>query len=282
MVFTDGVHPPDPALFGYDLYNHYHLNYEDHSITYGFPNGKFAPVRGLVPVSSPENENRTLSPHDLNTVIQLVYDPENKGEHRPFNLISLVVYKGSLNVGTRSVTGAISIYNNLTAGFQWNLIDANNLTRATLECCPTGPAVSEVDNIVFEPASSTTALGSVRPLISTAINTGGDAITDGNATPIELDAVATKNGEFAALELLEVTAPVFDALHVEKSEVKLRGPALDQFLVRGRLQLGAQSNSLDVMSKTVILTFGSYREQIPAGLFSCADNSVCDFTGDSG
>jgi hypothetical protein len=308
MLFTDGINPPDPAL-GFTPWGHYHLNYEDPNIKQAFcsstgtacsiqltainnilqparqiplPGGGYSPT--LERISSPENEPRTLSPHEPGAVIQLVYDPENKGERRPFNLISLVVHRGRLNVGTRSATGSISVYNNLTGGFEWSLIGANNLTRATLEFPPSFDPADHfaVDTIVFEPTLSDPVGAAASPPKSTATGINGEAITNGEATPVELEAINLGNDDPFLMELRELASPALDILDIDKTQVKLLGPALDYFLVRGSLDLGAQSDGVNVASETLVLTFGPFREQIPAGLFDCTDSAECDFTGNLG
>jgi len=96
----------------------------------------------------------------------------------PFDLISIVVSKGRINVGTKSPRG-IEVYNNLTGGFEWFLIGANNLTRATIEW-PTrfGPeARFTVDKIVFKPSSSSPRTTTSAPtLTETTSPKNGDAI----------------------------------------------------------------------------------------------------------
>jgi hypothetical protein len=128
MVFTDGVNPPDPVL-ATGRQGHHHLNYHDKTITFGFrKERKFWPGRydssgknftplddvGTGTMNSPENQDRTLSIHQPGSVIQMTYDPEYDPSTRgvpnphPFNLISLVVHVGELNVGTKSPTTGIS------------------------------------------------------------------------------------------------------------------------------------------------------------------------------
>lgn len=283
MIFTDGVNPPDPALGGIRN-NHYHLNYEDENITYGFVQGKLTPGRqtpgGFVPVANPENENRTLSPHEPGAVIQMIYDPNNDGVPDPFNLISLVVHRGKLNVGTKSATGRICVYNDLTGGFEWGLTGdcAINLTRATLEVPVAfgGEGIFTVDRIVFEPASSRIGT-TTSPLVLTETN----SIEEGKANPVELDNVLHDIRDPLLFELIDLAAPAFATLDIKKALVKLRGPAQDQFQMRGTIDLGAQSDGVDVLNEAVIVTLAGFREYIPAGLFRCIDRE-CDFNGTSG
>jgi hypothetical protein len=149
MIFLDGVHPPDPAL-GPIAQPEYHLMYENPIF-----NEPLNESEARLP--HPENEPRVLAPHLPGAVIQLTYDPNNDGIPDRFNLISLDVLGGALNVGVLSRRLGVAVYNNLTAGFTWFLIDANNLTRATLELPVSfgGGHASGfvVDNIVFEPVS---------------------------------------------------------------------------------------------------------------------------------
>jgi hypothetical protein len=160
MIFTAGINSPGSVLAG-KSHGHYHLSYEDENITGGFVQGKLTYGRqtstGFVPVT-PENENRTLSPHLSDAVIQMIYDPNNDGVPDPFDLISLVVHTGTLNVGTKSTTGRICVYNDLTGGFEWGLTGdcATNLTLVTLEALD----IFNVDRIIFAkvPEPSTIAL----------------------------------------------------------------------------------------------------------------------------
>jgi Ca2+-binding RTX toxin-like protein len=80
----------------------------------------------------------------------MTYDPNNDGRPDRFNLISLEVHSGKLNVGVKYADGQIAVYNNLTAGFRWFLIDANNLTRATFERPARFTENFIVDNVAFE------------------------------------------------------------------------------------------------------------------------------------
>jgi hypothetical protein len=90
MLFFNGVFPPDPAL-GPIPQPEYHLNYENPSLNEN--------VQAWSTLSNPENEPRTLSPPSKGAVIQLTYDPNNDGIPDPFNLISIDVLSGKLNVG---------------------------------------------------------------------------------------------------------------------------------------------------------------------------------------
>jgi len=211
----------------------------------------------------------------------MIYDPNNDGVPDPFNLISLVVYKGKLNVGINFSTEDIGVYNNLTGGFEWFLIGANNLTRATLEV-PLDfdyEGMYTIDKIVFEPSSPrilTTT--SPQPQIETT------NILEEETNPVELDNVLHDVRDSVLFELVNLAAPAFAALDIEKAGMKLRGPARDQFQVSGSLDLGAESDGVDVLNEAVIVTFGMFREMIPVGLFRCSDagKRKCIFNDTSG
>ncbi len=173
MVFTDGVHPPDPALGPVES-GHYHLVYEDPSVSFEFRGGKYVSVRcvggvfmsvsgvakpvctsgTIVLAGDAASQPRRLTTHAPGAVVQMIYDPEGDGVPNPFNLISLQVLGGKLNVGIKSLDIGIAIYNDLTAGVEWGLIGATNLTRATLEFPVSFRNNFLVDNIVFEPVIS--------------------------------------------------------------------------------------------------------------------------------
>src|SRR4051794_15904635 len=71
--------------------------------------------------------------------MQITYSPNNV----------LITMSCRLRGGCERLLG-IAVYNNLSEG-NWNLIDANNITRATLEGFGSN---FSVDNIVFEPSDS--------------------------------------------------------------------------------------------------------------------------------
>jgi hypothetical protein len=139
MKFFNGVNPLDPELASGQM-PEYHLNYEEPNVD--FFNSTFVP----------EDHPRYLAAHLPGAVIQMTYDPNNDGIPDPFNLISIKVLSGWLDVGVKFADGSIAVYNHLTEGFTWFLVDANNVVRATLEL----PRLAEVptfavDDIVFEP-----------------------------------------------------------------------------------------------------------------------------------
>jgi hypothetical protein len=296
MVFTDGVNPPDPAL-GAILYYHYHLMYQDPRITFGFADpvnftgygpGRLFPipvccpikfVNIFLPLDHPEKEDRVLKPMDPGAVVQMTYDPDydprtgGVPNPHPFNLISLVVREGRLNVGTKSPTTGISVYNNLTAGFEWSLIDANNLTRATLEWpVPFGLlARFSVDKIIFEPSSPGRAPTARSPTKTTSIR-AGDAkaveLETNEETVQEPASVLHSTDDPLLVQHQHLATPVFDALEVEEAKARLEGPGQDQFHVRGHINLGAESDGVHVRKEDVMITFGPFRAMIPAPLFN--------------
>jgi hypothetical protein len=75
-------------------------------------------------------------------------------------LKSIDVLSGTLNVGVRDTSNNIAVYNNLTQGSTWNLIDAKNLNRATLEG---SGSIFMVDNIVFDPSTITPGVPASAP-----------------------------------------------------------------------------------------------------------------------
>jgi hypothetical protein len=285
MLFTDGVTPPDPALRAARA-NHYHLGYEDPSISYEVVQGQLRAGRrtaaGFTPLTNPENENRTLGPHHPGVVIQMTYDPNNDGVPDPFNLISLVVHTGKLNVGTLSPNTGISVYNNLTGGFTWSLIDATNLTRATLEVPVTfgGEGIFSVDQIVFEPVSATPAPPLYPPYTIRVTRGAAEATptTFANVQYVALDPVL--------FETVELAAPTFGSLAIEDARVERPGPAQDRFEIRGTLTPGASSDGvLDAATEEIVVTFGDFRELVPAGLLACVagtGTTQCDFNGRPG
>lgn len=163
MIFRDGVVPPDPRL-DTGRQTHYHLSYENPLP----PN-----VSPLDPSVNPF-QPRVVSPHGSSgAVIQLTFEPA--GVPRPFNLTSIDVLSGSLNVGVRDASNKIAVYNNLTAGFTWNLLDAKNLTRATLE---TTGSIFIIDNIKFDPFGPQTGVPAPAPPQGIK---GSIGITDGRS-----------------------------------------------------------------------------------------------------
>jgi hypothetical protein len=182
MTFIPGLRPPDPRLgergctYGNNV-PHIHLGYEDPSITYSFDPRANAVVPGrevtiegkkqFVPLGDPALEPRFLYPHRGECVVQMTF---NRGDR--FDFISLEVHDEKLNLGVRFSTGGLGVANNLTEGFTWRIIGANDLTRATLERAfpPDDPRVWNVDDIVFRP------LGSSSSLAATALGLGDEGI----------------------------------------------------------------------------------------------------------
>ncbi len=290
MVFTDGVNPPDPAL-GPFRYGHYHLSYADPLVFLlaDLNTGRiepfklfFSPLPVLLPLTHPENEKRVLRPHLPGAVVQMIYDPNNDGVPHPFNLISLEIYKGKINVGTKSPTTGISVYNNLTAPNKYKLLGANNLLRATLELPVQFGVEGEftVDKIIFEPASfgARSSAGSLP--VTLATHTAEAVATPSPPSEIVNDAPAS-----LLLELVDLATPVLDFLHIQKADVEISGPPHDEFHVNGIMHLVSASNGIDVSGEPVIVTFGAFRQMIPAGQFSCNDEDdkrKCHFEGTIG
>ncbi|TVM00363.1 MAG: hypothetical protein CV087_14655 [Candidatus Brocadia sp. WS118] len=195
MLFITGVHPEDPRVGGID-YGEYHLMYENCEALSLVVEGKL----------DPEKEPRMLTPHSRDAIIQMTYDPDNNGTPDPFNLISIVVRQGKLNVGIKFSDETIGIFNNLTAppnpketdcdatapkGTKWFLIGGKNLTRATLE----GSSESfTIDDIEFEEAtqSQSTSLASTSSqpefeLISQPLTVGPTLLSHASLFKFEKD-----------------------------------------------------------------------------------------------
>jgi hypothetical protein len=292
MVFTDAVNPPDPAL-GPIRWGHYHLSYADPLIfLVQDPKTGIAPFKLflspfplLLPLAHPESEKRVLRPHEPGAVVQMIYDPNNDGVPHPFNLISLEIYKGRINVGTKSPTTGISVYNNLVGPNKYRLIGANNLLRATIELPVKFGVEAEftVDKIIFEPASS-----GARGLASSLPLTLPTQVEEGVVTPSPPSQIVNDVSESLLFELTGLSTPAIAFLHVRTADVDLAGPAQDHFLVRGSMRLAPESNGIDVSSEAVEVTLGAFRELIPAGSFSCKpgnhndSETMCHFKGSPG
>jgi hypothetical protein len=303
MVFTDGVSPADPENLprvrecragtgGFVAYGHFHLEYEDPTIKLDFDSrGKQRPGRfrgGVFEPVNPENQPRMLGPMLPGAVIQMVYDPQNRNVPEPFNLISIDVrfrrdnmgkiVPNRLNVGTKSPTTGIRVYNNLTSGFTWSLISANNLMRATLEfpCEFAGEGFFLVDNIVFEPASSVTATA-LTPAETTVI---------GEARALKLEDVLPRGLTPSDNVRLHQDAPAFAPVDIGPAQVTVRGPGQDQFNIQGNIELGAESDGVSLLNEGVTVTFDGFSETILAGRFRCAKddegNEKCEFKDTSG
>jgi hypothetical protein len=147
MRFIEGVEPPDPALHPVS-HGNFGLNFENEGLYQTF-------VTNPLTITQAIRQPRRLATHIPGHVIQMTYDPNHDGVLDPFNLKSIDVLGGKLNVGVCFGTtlpcpaSAIGVYNNLTAGFHWNLIDADSVIRVTLETID----IFVVDNIEFEPAT---------------------------------------------------------------------------------------------------------------------------------
>jgi hypothetical protein len=237
MIILDGVHPPDPALGG-ERFNHHHLMYENRVELVGDPPREILTERvmnGLEPANlhdcfclesirpcprperpgavDPAELGRTLHPMGDQHVIQMTYDPDNdwdpvsgRGANR-FNLVSILVLEGALNLGVRGPFG-IAVYNNLTAGdngTRWFLQPPHNLnlTRATIEGI--GQPRYVVDDIVFTPSSgSATAALEANDEPPTAAHASEDPL-DGEAEPVELE---------EPRDIVDMTQKVHDSLHL--------------------------------------------------------------------
>lgn len=161
MTLLPRVQPPDPALGGTG-WDHFHLSFENINAfstlisACGLPR---TPEREDALLGFAARFPRFLQPHGSSAVIQMTYDPDGNGVPDPFNLISLQVVSGKLNVGVKGPFG-IAVYNNLAAGptgTVWTLLGPfnQNLTRATLEGTN---SIFGIDNIVFEPAGRATTM----------------------------------------------------------------------------------------------------------------------------
>jgi hypothetical protein len=175
MTFTPGVVPPDPRLGQRGCtYNnlgpHFHLAYEDPSIVFGYDREAFTTKfefgrevtrdgkTVFVPVD-PALESRSLQPHRGECIVQMTFNRNVGSALDRFDFISLEVHDQKLNLGVRFSSGAIGVANNLTEGFTWGIVGANDLTRATLERAfpPDAPLIWKVDDIVFKPLPSSPA-----------------------------------------------------------------------------------------------------------------------------
>lgn len=192
MTARDGVFPLDPRL-GEGRCSHYHLGYEDPTITFGFDSsgkqrvGRYAPDGSFVPLADPALEPRLVAPHGGGCVIQMTYDPEGDGVPNPFNLISLEVRANKLDVGIRFSDDTISAYRDLTPGV-WGFVGGTNLTRVTLEADPTQGFT--IDNLVFEPVDAPIPPGDTTPPSVTLTQPGANATVSG---VVQVAAAASDN-----------------------------------------------------------------------------------------
>lgn len=287
MIFLDRIDPPHPQL-NWPRAGHYHLLYQDRTITFCVSKTVFGPGRvnpdapiqdRCVRITNPEQEDRFISPHGAGYVIQLTYDPDNDGQPNAFNLLGLDVNSGRLNVGTISATNRVCSYNDLTAGFRWGLTGncATNLTRATLEVPREFREPFTVDNIVFEPAVSSLA---VLPA-----NKATFEIKEGQTNSDGLDSVIADPRAPILRELADLVTPVFGVLEIENLQVEIRGPAQDKFNMQGTMSLAAGSDGITADDE-VLVTLGGFSESIPAELFKCAQDeageTICQFRGTIG
>lgn len=168
MTFAEGVVPPDPRLSG-QSHGFYGLNYEDpaaYTVPPGACNPPITPLSACdPPFFNPnfpaQNFARSLGTHLPRQVIQMTYDPNNDGVRDEFNLVSLDVLTGSLNVGVQFASSRIGVANNLTAGFRYLIIGAGGINRVTFEGIGD---LFTIDNIEFMPISR---LGALEPLQQT-------------------------------------------------------------------------------------------------------------------
>lgn len=314
MLFMDGIHPPQRGLVAIEG-NHLHLPYQDESIVDGIPPNCFTCPRvpgrqtpnGFVPVV-PENEDRALSPFHLpGSAVQMIYDPDGNydpvsGEGAdPFNLISLVVHGGKLNVGVKSSDFGIGVYNNLTPGYQWFLIDANNLTRATFEFPKSFGygANFVIDEIVFEPLNppvvpvttsrqNNKTLTAVKvPLTINSKSEEANKIVDNEVDSTKINDIVYVENDPILQEVLNMGVRSFAVLDIEKANVKIvQGATNDQFHVKGSMKLADESNGVNIsFFQSVLITFGSFTEWVPGFLFNCSNSGEikkCRFHGLSG
>jgi hypothetical protein len=128
MVFVINVVPPDFPALEPGLIDHYHLGYEELELN---DPANHAPAT----LPDPENHGRYLGTMLRKNVVQMTYHPNNISTPQPFSLLRIRVLHNRLDVGTKSATGRICVYNNLTEGIEWGLTGdcAANIIRATFE-----------------------------------------------------------------------------------------------------------------------------------------------------
>ncbi|HEY7496444.1 MAG TPA: hypothetical protein VIH59_35755 [Candidatus Tectomicrobia bacterium] len=136
VTVSDGVHPDDPRLGGAS-WNHFHLTYEDPSIEFCLAGNRYDFGRRnngtCQHLTDAATEPRSLASMSGDHVIQITYDLNGDGVPDLFDIRSIYVVTGTINVGVMWADGSIGVYNNLTAGTTWNLISGENVQRATLE-----------------------------------------------------------------------------------------------------------------------------------------------------
>ena len=87
-------------------------------------------------------------------------------------------------------------------------------------------------------------------------------------------------------ELVRQSSPVFAAIDIGQAQVNITGADQGQFNVQGSLELGDESNGINVLNEDVIVTFNGFSETIPSGKFSCSEKregkTKCEFKNTSG
>jgi hypothetical protein len=102
-------------------------------------------------------------------------------------------------------------------------------------------------------------------------------------TSSNLNSIINAVADAQFLELVNLATPVFASLNIQRADAK--GPAQDQFRINGTMQLGPESDGVDVSTEPVVVSIGAFRQMIPAGLFGCRDESekrICHFLGSLG
>ena len=290
MLFTSNISPPDPAVPNESDIYHYHLGHEDSAIGECFLGQEFGrqTLAGCERVDH-ANEPRRLASHQPGHVIQMVYDPNNDGVPDPFNLISLDVHYGRLNVGVKSPSG-IAVYNNLTSGNRWLLLNANNLTRATLETPFDADTAFIVDAIFFEPAGSLTTTTSTTTT-ATRSRASTASLISGDTVRLPPEDVRPNSHAAIGRELLALIPLRTTALKVGEMRVTRLGPSRDRLTLSGRIRLEAARRGVaELLKEGVSVSVGEfplgYRAMISARLFSCTGDdrtgTECVFEGESG
>ena len=106
---------------------------------------------------------------------------------------------------------------------------------------------------------------------------------DGDTMPVNHRATNDVS-DYTLLQLTNLVAPVFARLDVVNAHAHI-DPEFDRFYVAGNMDLGAESDGVHVANEEMMVTFGPFREVLPAGLFTCEgdrENRTCLFNGDPG